>query len=330
MKKRCCLDRYFILGALLLAFPLVSCGGGGGSGNGGGNDIKMKASALNNRTVAATAPKFKGMKTMLALFSGKEAVAAAGNCVTADAAKEFDLSDAGASVCLERALVVYEEIELEQEGVENGDEIELGPFVFDLIGTSGDGIPGGINLPVPDGTFNKMKLKIGDLDDRNNDDRLDSSSNDDLPVNVSSADVKTAGLVGQSLLLTGTAHNGIASKPFSFKTNLEGRVEIPITLSAGEPLVDDGSSLITYIDLSTGFSKLSYAKMGANMVGDMRVKKCSDTALDDSQQLACDIVKNIDLFDDIDDDGLAEVEEHRGDDRTAGGGLFDDSGGRDD
>lgn len=327
------------IGAGFLTLAMVACGGGGVGGTGntssseGGLAMAVKATSLNTKTVVAAAPKTSQFETMFTLLTLKEATAAhtPGNCL--DDAKEFILSDGSglASACVNSAFVVYEEIELEQEGLANGDEVELGPFVLDLIGTAGDGIPGRIDFPVSDGTFNKMKLKIGDLDDRNKDDSLDSSSNDDLPINASSADVKTAGLVGQSLVLSGTAHNGAgASKSFAFKTNLEGKIEIPIAVTAGDPLVDDGSSLITYIDLSSGFSKLTYAKMVANMDGDMRVKKCSDIALDDSQQLACDIVKNIDLFDDIDDDGLAEVEEHRGDDHTVGGGgLFDDSGNRD-
>lgn len=328
----------------MLTLSIAACGSGGGSGlsSEGGVANTLKATALNNKTVIAAAPKTNHLDTMLALLTVNEVTAAhaPGNC--ADDAKEFMLSDSTglASVCLKSALIVYEEIEFEQEGISEGDDqdddVETGPYVMDLIGTADDGISGSISLSVPDGIFNKIEIKIGDLDDRGADDgSLDDSpsSSDDRPVNTSIANANSAGLAGHSLVITGTAHDGTNNQDFTFKTNLEAKIEMPFTLPSGANPVVDGSSLITLIDLVPGFLKLAYADVTAAGFGNgnFGVTENCASPKNNSQGLACDIVKNIDLFDDDDNDDVAEVEEHRGDNHNGdgGGGLFDDSGNRD-
>lgn len=334
------------IGLVSLTFAIAACGGsGGGSGTAisseGGGTTTLKATALNTKTVIAAAPKENRLESMFALLSVKEAFAthSPGNC--ADGAKEFHLSDGGlASVCLTSALVVYEEIELEQEGINEGedqdDDVEVGPFVLDLLGTAGDGIPGSVSMPVPDGTLNKIELKIGDLDDDDNDglSQDDDDTSDDTPKNISIADANAAGLAGQSLVITGTAHDGTnPGQNFTFKTNLEAKIEMPFTVPSGANPVVDGSTLITVINLAPGFQNRSYAEVTAAGFGDgsFAVLDTCATPNNTSQTLACDIIKNIDLFDDDDNDDNAEVEEHRGDNHNGdgGNGLFDDSGNRD-
>lgn len=308
-----------VLGVLFFSFALAACGGGGGGGGSDGGpkagEISLKATALKNQQAVAAAPK--ALDRMWALLSAKEAVAQAG----CDANKLFNLADAGATVCLTKAYVVFDEIELEQETEPStdGDEIELGPFVIDLLGVADDGIPGSITIAVPDASFNKIKFKVDDLDD-DDDDGLksdDSGTDDDLPQNVSAQVATDAGLVKKSLIIAGTASNGTS---FTFSSDIEGKIEVPF--SAG---VLDQSTLITFFDLTTAFAALPLGSVQTSMDGSMENKKCSDSGLDDSEKLACAVVKNIDLFDDSDDDGIGESGEFRGNDDVG----FDDAGGRD-
>jgi len=327
MKKRSLLN---CGGTLLVALSLAACGSSGsGSGNlAGGENLTLGVTSLNTKTVVAAAPKSR-IETMLALLGGKEVFAIAGNC--ADPAREFDLSDASgtASVCLETARIVYEEVELETEGGVIKDEVEAGPFLVDLIGVPDDGISGTITLNVPVGNFNKLELKVGDLDDRDNNDRLDDNGTDIIPTNVSAIDANAAGMAGKSMRITGTADDGAGNmQPFTFVTNIEGKMEMPITLAPGDPLVIDGSTLVTFIDLSTGFKRLAFADITATMDGSFSdaTESCS-TPANKFQSLSCDIVKNVELFHDINDDNKLDDAERRGDDRggVAGARAFDDN-----
>ena len=316
---------------LILAVVLAGCGGGGGSGNSqGGEALTLGITSLNTKTVVASAPK-SPINTMLALLGGKNVFAIAGNCT--DTSREFDLSDASgtASVCLETARLVYEEIELENEGSSVKDGVETGPFLVDMIGTPADNIPGTITLNVPDGNFNKLGLKVGDLDDRDGNGSLDDNGTDVLPTNVAATDVNAAGMAGKSLKITGTAHDGLGgTQAFTFMSNIEGKMEMPITVPAGGPLVVDGSTIVTFVDLSTGFSNLAFADISATMDGTFsnQTESCANPA-NKSQTLACDIVKNVELFHDINDDRKLEAGERRGDDRggVAGARAFDDNPG---
>lgn len=310
------------LGVLFFSLALAACGGGGGGGGGGdggpkAGEISLKATALKNQQAVAAAPK--ALDRMWAFLSAKEAVAQAG----CDDNKKFTLQGGTETVCLTKTYVVFDEIELEQEPEPStgGDEIELGPFVVDLLGVPDDGIPGSITIAVPDASFNKIKFKVDDLDD-DDDDGLnsdDSGTDDDLPQNVSAQVAADAGLVKKSLVIQGTASDGTS---FTFSSDIEGEIEIPFSAA-----VLDQSTLITFFDLTAAFSALPSSAIASSMDGSMEDKNCSDT-LDDSEKLACAIVKDINLFDDSDDDGLGDDSERRGsnDDPTTG---FDDSGSRD-
>lgn len=161
---------------------------------------------------------------------------------------------------------------------------------------------------------------MDDLDD-DDDDGLnsdDSGTDDDLPQNVSAQVATDAGLVKKSLVIEGTRSSDGAS--FTFSSDIEGKIEVPF--SAG---VLDQSTLITFFDLTTAFSALPSSEIAASMDGSMGEDlKCGD-ALNPLQTLACNIVKNIDFFDDSDDDGIGDDSEFRGNDDVG----FDDSGGRD-
>lgn len=314
----------------LMAIFLSACGSSGSGNSQGGDAVTLGVTALNTKALVAAAPKSK-LDTMLAFLEGKEAVAAItpGACGAGNDGKGFDLQGGTAFVCLTEALLVYEEVELENEGSAIKDEVEAGPFLVDLIGTTGDGITGTITLNVPDGNFNKLELEVGDLDDRNGDDSLDDNGTDILPGNVSAANVNAAGMAGKSLKITGTAHDGLGgSQNFTFSSNIEGKLEMPITLAAGDPLVVDGSTLITFVDPSIGFAKLAFADITAIMDGSFTgdAERCGLTPTK-SQQLACDIVQNVELYHDDDNDNSFDDSERRGDNRGANG--FDDSGARD-
>lgn len=306
-----------IMGIASLA--MVSCGGGGGGGS--SPSVNMKVTALKNQQAVASLPKSNAVDRMWAFLSAKTANAAHQPSDCPDSNKIFLLSGGagtGAKVCLKTAYVVFNEIELEQESPPTGspDELELGPFVVDLIGIPNDGIPGNIPVSVPTGKFDKIKFKIDDLDDKDNNGQL--NGNDDIPKNVSVANVP-AGLVGRSLLITGSATDGTgAHKEFTFKTDIEARITVPFTAS-----VLDGSTLITFFDLSTGFSNLAFTNITPTMDALFNNVKCSDAGLDASHKLACDIAKNINLFQDVNNDDIAENTEKEGDDKGAGG--FDDS-----
>lgn len=315
---------------LLMAGFLAACGSSGGGGSSqGGDALTLGATALNTKTVVAAAPKSK-LDSMLAFLGGQEAVAAIapGACGAGNDGKGFDLLGGTAFVCLTEALIVYEEVELENEGSAVKDEIEAGPFLVDMIGTPGDNISGTISLNVPDGNFNKLELEVGDLDDRNGNDSLDDNGTDIIPTNVAVADVNAAGMAGKSLKITGTADDGAGNKqPFTFFTNIEGKMEMPITIPAGEPLVVDGSTLVTFVDLSSGFLKLAFADITATMDGTFTSAAESCANANKFQTLGCDIVKNVELFHDINDDRRLDAEERRGDDRggVAGAQPFDDN-----
>ncbi len=324
---------------LLMALFLTACGSSGSSSPGNGDAIKLGATALKTKTVVAAAPKSK-LDTMLAFFGGKEAVAAIAPdvCGPGNDGRGFDLkvvnpTDPAAFVCLTEALLVYEEVELENEGGAVKDEVEAGPFLIDLIGNPDDGIAGTFSLTVPNGRFNKLELEVGDLDeDKNdNDDSLDDSpgSNDDFPTNVSLDAANAVAMAGKSLKITGIADDGAGNtQAFVFFSNIEGKLEMPIDLVEGEQLVVDGSTLITFIDPSIGFSKLAFADFPT--VGDMNgsftgdAERCGATPTK-FQRLACDIVQNVELYHDDDNDNSFDDSERRGDNRGANG--FDDNPG---
>jgi len=319
---------------LMMALFLSACGSSGSNGSSSeSGNLTLGATALNTKTIVAAAPKSK-LDTMLAFLGGKEAVAAIapGDCGLGNDAKGFDLAGGTGFVCLTEALLVYEEVELENEGGGVKDEVEAGPFLIDLIGTVGDGISGTFTLAVPDGRFNKLELKVGDLDEDENDsdDSLDDSpsSNDDFPTNVSLDAANAVGMAGKSLKITGIAHDGLGgTQNFTFSSNIEGKLKMPISLVAGEQLVVDGSTLITFVDPSIGFSKLAFADITATMDGFFRgdAERCGLTPTK-SQRLACDIVQNVELYHDDDNDNSFDDSERRTN-RTANG--FDDSGARD-
>lgn len=337
MNKKDCIK---LIGTAMLALTVAACGSsGGGSGNTQvGDDIKLHATALKDQTVVAAAPKTK-LDTMLALFGGKEAVAAiqAGDCGAGNDARGFDLSGGSAFVCLTKALIVYEEVELENEGSAVKDEIEAGPFLVDLIGITDD-IPGTITLNVPDGNFNKLEIEVGDLDDNDgnpglHDDGDDNpNTGDDTPKNVSATIADTAGMANHSLRIEGTVHDGLGNPgvPFTFTTNIEGKMEMPITLVDPNVKVIDGSTLVTFVNLSAGFGNLTFADIQSTPTMDGSfgpTETCVAAKLagtNKSQILACDIVTNVELFHDVNDDKNLEPGEKRGDDKGAGGGLFND------
>ncbi len=299
---------------------LASCGsdGGGGAGTGTGS-ITMKATAQTNKQVIASLQKPTATQRMWAFLSGKEAIAAHAGC---DSSKKFALSGGG-SVCLETAYVVFDEVELERENPSTGveDEAEFGPFVVDLLGVPNDGILGDVPITVPAGEpFKEVKFKVDDLDDKNNDNKLDDPNKDDIPKNILPANAVTAGLVKRSLHITGSATGGgTTHKAFDFFTDIEAKIKVPLTQS-----IFSGDNIITFFDLSTGFGKLDFTTdITATMDGTMGNKKCGDPTLSKPQQLACDIVKNIDLFDDVDNDNVGEAGEDRGDDHSGGGGADD-------
>lgn len=297
-----------------MSLSIAACGGGSsgsGSGVGGSNvsGLTLKATALKSKTVVAAAPKLTDR--MWALVSGREAIAQ----VPCDGSKKFFLSDGTSFVCLEKAYVVFNEIELEKETEPSTDqdEAELGPFVVDLLGVAGDNIPSDISLAVPDGSFNKIKFKVKALDDNDNDKHLGGST-DDNPKNVTAVDADNAKLTGKSLVITGT-RDGIT--PFSFSSNIEGEIEIPFSKS-----VVDQSTLIAFFDLSAAFLATEPKDIGDD--GSMGGKKCDDPSATELQGLACRIVKNINLYDDSDHNDVGDDNggERLGDDHT--GGRFDD------
>ncbi|MFQ5588223.1 MAG: hypothetical protein ACE5F7_05225 [Nitrospiria bacterium] len=347
MNKKDCIK---LFGTAMLAMIVAACGSsGGGSGlsSEGGVASTLKATALKGGLVVASNKTTGKIDTMLALLSGKEAVAAVSPGDCADDAKGFSLSDG--FVCLNSAYVVFEEIELEQEGINEGDDrdddVEAGPFVFDLLGTANDGVGGSISMPVPDGTFNKIEIKIGDLDDNGisggggaDDGSLDDSpgSLDDNPKNMSVADANSAGLAGKSMVIKGTAHTGptdTTGTAFTFKTNLEAKIEMPFTVPAGANPVVDGSSLITVVDLAPGFVKLAHADVTAGTFeadGTFGPTDFCSAPKNKAQGFACDGIRSIDLFDDDDNDDIAEAGEHRGGDDNGDDTITDDGTVRDD
>lgn len=307
-----------ILGSALMALILTACGS-----DGGGSTVTIKGTALNNKTVVAAAPRSKAVEFVWNLISAKEAVAQQ----ACDADKLFLLAGTGETVCLTRAVVAFDEIELEQEGVTDGLEIELGPFVLDLLGDSTDNIPGSMTITESETSFDKIKFKVDDLDD-GGDNTLDNNGlGDDTPINTSGSDAMTAGLLKKSIIIEGTADNGTTTETFKFDSNIEARIIVNFTTATLAQ-----NSLIIYFDLGTAFGSLSFTDIvdaGGTLDGSMsssgsKNTSCSVTGLTPSQQLACNIVKNIDLYEDVDGDDSADDSEgeHRGDDRGAGG--FDD------
>lgn len=302
-----------------MGLSIAACGGGGGSGSesggsvGGSNasGLTLKATALKSKTVVAAAPKLTDR--MWALVSGREAIAQA----ACDDSKKFLLSDGTSFVCLEKAYVVFNEIELEKETEPstNQDEIELGPFVVDLLGVADDNIPSNISLAVPAGSFNKIKFKVKALDDNDNDKHLGGST-DDNPKNVTASAADDAKLTGKSLVITGTKPDGIT--PFIFSSNIEGEIEIPFSKS-----VVDQSTLIAFFDLSAAFLATEPNDIGDD--GSMGGKKCDDPSATKLHELACRIVKNIGVYDDSNHNEIGDDNggERLGDDHTGGGG-FDD------
>ncbi|MEK7870931.1 MAG: hypothetical protein AAB244_00945 [Nitrospirota bacterium] len=308
----------FVLGCL--GIVMTSCGGGGsgtvggGGGGGGTSGITLEATGLKNKQAVASLSKPYALDWMWAFLSGNDANAAHETC---DANKRFNLSGGG-SVCLDTAYIVFDEIELEQEDDTTGteDEVEAGPFVVDLLGVTNDGIPGDIDLTVPDGVFDEIKFKVDDLDD-DDDDGLktdDDGNSDDVPENVSIASIP-AGLVKRSLIITGSA-TGVAGEhtAFTFTTDIEARIKIPFS-----DTVLDGGTIITFFDLTTAFGNRNFSEISATMTALFSSSKCSDAGLDAAHKLACDIVKNIDLFEDVDNDDVGDDSEDRGDDRGTGG-----------
>ena len=326
---------FFLIALILISF--VSCGGNGsgigsnGGGVGGSGAINMKATAQTNKQVVALLQKPTAIERMWAFLSNNEANATHEDFCTN---KEFLLSGGG-HVCIERAYVVFDEIELEQENdsSESDDEVEFGPFIVDLAGFPGDGIPGEVNIIVPAGQiFDEVKFKVDDLDDDDNDGLKieDNGSFDDVPVNVSLANIP-GGLVKRSLLIIGSATDGTTTKAFTFSTDIEAKIKVPLSQT-----VFSGDNIITFFDFTTGFGNRTFADFQDNMFADFNRSgsgspiKCSDvpnppvTSTDKFRKLACDIVKDIDLFEDVDDDDVAEAGEDRGD--NSGPGGFDDSG----
>lgn len=301
---------------------LASCGSDGGGGAGTGS-ITMKATAQTNKQVIASLQKPTVTERMWAFLSGNEANANHTPCTN----KEFSLSGGG-HVCIEKAYVVFDEVELERENPSTGveDEAEFGPFIVDLAGFPGDEIPGEVNIIVPAGqAFDEVKFKVDDLDDHDGDGLQSDDDNhngidddnDDIPVNVSPANIPV-GLVKRSLLIIGSATDGTTTKAFTFSTDIEAKIKVPLTQS-----IFSGDNIITFFDLSTGFGNLTFSDITTTMDGTMTGKKCSDAGLNASQKLACDIVKNINLFEDVDNDNVGEAGEDRGDDHSGGGGADD-------
>lgn len=319
---------FFLIALILITF--ASCGGSGG-GVGGSGAINMKATAQTNKQVVASLQKPTPLGRMWAFLSGNEANAIHTPCTN----KEFSLAGGG-HVCIEKAYVVFDEVELERENPSTGveDEVEFGPFIVDLAGFPGDGIPGEVSITVPAGQiFDEVKFKVDDLDDDDNDGLKieDNGSSDDVPVNVSLANIPS-GLVKRSLLIIGSATDGTTTKAFTFTTDIEARIKVPLTQT-----VFSGDNIITFFDFTTGFGNRTFAELFPgfspvtieaifNPSGSSSIK-CSSPSLTAAQKLACDIVKNIDLFEDVDDDDIAEAGEDRGD--NSGPGGFDDSGSAD-
>lgn len=321
---------FFLIALILITF--ASCGDSGG-GVGGSGAINMKATAQTNKQVVALLQKPTALERMWAFLSSKEANA---NHETFCTNKEFPLSGGG-HVCIEKAYVVFDKVELERENPLTGveDEAEFGPFIVDLAGFPNDGIPGEVNIIVPAGqAFDEVKFKVDDLDDHDGDglqsddddhDGIDDDK-DDIPVNVSLVNIP-AGLVKRSLLIIGSATDGTTTKAFTFSTDIEARIKVPLTQT-----VFSGDNIITFFDFTTGFKNRTFVEITPTMEAIFNPSgsssiKCSSLSLTAAQKMACDIVKNIDLFEDVDDDDIAEAGEDRGD--NSGPGGFDDSGSAD-
>lgn len=326
---------FFLIALILITF--ASCGGGGVGGSGA---VNMKATAQTNKQVVASLQKPTPIQRMLAFLSGKEANA---NHETFCTNKEFSLFGGG-HVCVEKAYVVFDKVELERENPLTGveDEVEFGPFIVDLAGFPNDGIPGEVNIIVPAGqAFDEVKFKVDDLDDHDGDGLQSDDDNhdgidddkDDIPVNVSLANIPP-GLVKRSLLIIGSARNAAntTTKAFTFSTDIEARIKVPLSQT-----VFSGDNIITFFKFTTGFGNRTFDELFSgpspitieaifNPSGSSSIK-CSSPSLTAAQKLACDIVKNIDLFEDVDDDDVAEAGEDRGD--NSGPSGFDDSGSAD-
>lgn len=303
--------KYSLVG--IFCMMMAACGGGGNGGSGGGSGT------INLTPVAKGAPSTKAEASL----PSKGLLAKAFNFVFGEPVNAqspetvtFDIS--GGSVTLTSALVVFSEVDFEEVNELEDDDFDVeGPFLVEMVGSTC--IPDKItDISVPEGTFEEIRFRFDDLND----------PPEELPVNLPSGCLSPPGIFGKSILFVGTVTPTGAPlpQPFTFRTDLDERIEFPFTFSGVTIDSDDVVDFLVAFDLEGIFNSVPG---GATAIAD--AASSFGGLLDEDAPGAPDPVKlvadaiedaiddNIDIFNDLNENDEPDAGEDIGDEDSMSG-----------